>query len=242
MSIACPSLIGNHYPELCAAVDHYCERTSSAFDAEPINALTNAAFLIAAWSAWRLQFSYPLGNGRGLINGLIGTMALVGLGSFLFHTVATRWAEWGDVLPIMLFMLLYLWLVLTRFFGWPSGLKLAVLGAYFAVTLYAEAAVPATVLWGGALYVPTLLLMLVIGMALYRRRLRGAGAFLAATAVFLASFSARTLDARLCAAFPVGTHFIWHLLNATLLFILVRAAIVHSAPIADARRVHSPIR
>ena len=100
MSIACPSLIGNHYPELCAAVDHYCERTSSAFDAEPINALTNAAFLIAAWSAWRLQLSYPLGNGRGLINGLIGTMALVGLGSFLFHTVATRWAEWADVLPI----------------------------------------------------------------------------------------------------------------------------------------------
>jgi len=242
MSIACPSLIGNHYPELCAAVDHYCERTSSAFDAEPVNALTNAAFLIAAWSAWRLQLSYPLGNGRGLINGLIGTMALVGLGSFLFHTVATRWAEWADVLPIMLFMLLYLWLVLTRFFGWPPGLKLAVLGAYFAVTAYLEAAVSATVLWGGALYVPTLLLMLVIGMVLYRRRLRGAGAFLAAMAVFLASFSARTLDARLCSAFPVGTHFIWHLLNATLLFILVRAAIVHSAPIADARRVHSPIR
>ena len=169
-------------------------------------------------------------------------MALVGLGSFLFHTVATRWAEWADVLPIMLFMLLYLWLVLTRFFGWPPGLKLAVLGAYFAVTAYLEAAVSATVLWGGALYVPTLLLMLVIGMVLYRRRLRGAGAFLAAMAVFLASFSARTLDARLCSAFPVGTHFIWHLLNATLLFILVRAAIVHSAPIADARRVHSPIR
>src|SRR5438270_10070920 len=152
MSIACPSLIGNHYPELCAAVDHYCERTSSAFDAEPINALTNAAFLIAAWSAWRLQLSYPLRNGRGLINGLIATMALVGLGSFLFHTVATRWAEWGDVLPIMLFMLLYLWLVLTVFFGWPVWLKLAGLTVYFAVTFYAEAAIPGDVLWGGALY------------------------------------------------------------------------------------------
>src|SRR5437763_5621407 len=141
-------------------------------------------------------------------------MALVGLGSFLFHTVATRWAEWADVLPIMLFMLLYLWLVLTRFFGWSAGLKLGVLGAYFAVTIYAEAAVPATVLWGGALYVPTLLLMLVIGMALYRRRLRGAGAFLAATAVFLSSFSARTLDARFCSTVPVGSPSIWHVVHA----------------------------
>jgi hypothetical protein len=242
MSIACPSLIGNDFPELCAAVDHYCERTSSALDAEPINALTNAAFLIAAWGAWRLQFSYRIGHARGLVIALIGTVALVGVGSFLFHTVATRWAEWGDVLPIMLFMLLYLWLVLTRFFGSPLKLNLLILGAYFAATFYAEAAVPGTVLWGGALYVPTLLLMLVIGIALLWRRRPGAGAFLAATAVFLASFSARTLDARLCAAFPVGTHFIWHLLNATLLFILMRAAIVHSAPIASARRIQPPIR
>jgi hypothetical protein len=242
MSIACPSLIGNHYPELCAAVDHYCERTSSALNAEPVNALTNAAFLIAAWGAWRLQFRYRLGNSRGLIMVLIGSMALVGLGSFLFHTVATRWAEWGDVLPIMLFMLLYLWLVLTRFFGAPPGLTLVGLAAYFAATFYAEAAVPATVLWGGALYAPTLLLMLVISTALYWRRVPGAGAFLAATAVFLASFSARTLDAPLCSAFPIGTHFIWHLLNATLLFILVRAAIVHYEPIIGVTRIRSHFR
>jgi hypothetical protein len=28
---------------------------------------------------------------------------------------------------------------------------------------------------------------------------------------------------------PIGTHFLWHLLNAVLLYILVRTAIVHSA-------------
>jgi hypothetical protein len=44
------------------------------------------------------------------------------------------------------------------------------------------------------------------------------------------SFTARTLDAKLCTAFPIGTHFMWHLLNAVLLYILVRIAIAHSAP------------
>jgi hypothetical protein len=229
MPIACPSLIGGQYPELCAAVDHYCERTGSGFDAEPLNALTNAAFLVAAWGAWRFFSRHPSRSAHGLVVALIATMVLVGVGSFLFHTVATRWAEWGDVLPIMLFMLLYLWLVLTLFFGWPIWLKVAGLAVYFAATFYAEAAIPGDVLWGGALYLPTLCLMLVIGTVLYWRRARGAAAFLVAVVVFLLSFTARTLDAKVCTALPIGTHFLWHLLNAVLLYILVRTAIVHSA-------------
>jgi hypothetical protein len=242
MPIACPSLIGGSYPELCAAVDHYCERTSSALDSEPVNALTNAAFLIGACVAWCIRSSHPRGDQGKLVVALILTMALVGLGSFLFHTVATRWTEWADVLPIMLFMLLYLWIVLTRFFGWPTWLKSIALLAYFAMTFYAEASVPAGVLWGGALYVPTVLLILVIATSLYLRQTPGAGVFLIATAVFLVSFAARTLDASVCAAFPLGTHFVWHLLNATLLFILVRAAILYSAPAHAARRSSSPLR
>jgi hypothetical protein len=232
MPIACPSLIGGQYPELCAAVDHYCERTGSGFDAEPLNALTNAAFLVAAWGAWRFFSRHPSRSAHGLVVALIATMVLVGVGSFLFHTVATRWAEWGDVLPIMLFMLLYLWLVLTLFFGWPIWLKVAGLAVYFAATFYAEAAIPGDVLWGGALYLPTLFLMLVIGTVLYWRRSRGAAAFLVAVVVFLLSFTARTLDAKVCTALPIGTHFLWHLLNAVLLYILVRTAIVHSARLA----------
>jgi hypothetical protein len=161
---------------------------------------------------------------------------IVGLGSFLFHTVATRWAEWADVLPIMLFMLLYLWLVLTMFFGWSIWSKFIGLGVYFLVTFYLEAAVPGTLLWGGALYLPTLLLMIAIVIALYWYRSRAADAILAATIVFLLSFTVRTLDAEVCSVLPVGTHFLWHLLNAILLYILLRAAIMHAAPVAGKQR------
>ena len=236
MSISCPSLIGSHYPDLCVAVDHYCERVSSALNAEPLNALTNVAFLLAAWGAWRLCSKYPSAKTSGLIRALISIMMIIGLGSFLFHTVATRWAEWADVLPIMVFMLLYLWLVLTMFFGWSIWLKFIGLGVYFAVTFYLEAAVPGTFLWGGALYVPTLLLMIAIVIALYWYRSRAADAILAATIVFLLSFTVRTLDVEVCSVLSVGTHFLWHLLNAILLYILVRAAIVHAAPVTGEQR------
>jgi hypothetical protein len=55
MPIPCPPFIASLDPALCRAVDIYCERTSAALDSELINAFTNVAFLIAAWSAWRLR-------------------------------------------------------------------------------------------------------------------------------------------------------------------------------------------
>lgn len=227
MSIACPALIGRHAPQLCAAVDHYCERTSAALGAEPVNAATNAAFLIAAWAAWRLAAAHPGVGDRLLIRVLIVTIAVIGLGSFLFHTVATRWAEWGDVLPILLFMVLYLWLVMTVIFGWAIWLKIIGLAAYFAVTFSIEAVVPPLLLSGGALYVPTLVVMIAIATALHKRH-RGAGrAMLAATGLFLLSFAARTLDLAVCPALPLGTHFVWHLLNAVLLYLLIRIVVLY---------------
>jgi hypothetical protein len=230
MSLTCPSIIANHYPDLCRGVDNYCERSSSALDAEPINALTNAAFLIAAWGVWRLHSDRPNPRVKRLVQALIVIMVFVGLGSFLFHTVATRWAEWGDVIPILVFMLLYLWLVLTCFFAWSFPHKLIGLAFFFAVTFYLEAAVPSAILWGGALYLPTLLVLVAISGVLHWRQPAAGKAMFAATGVFLLSFTARTLDARTCAVFPFGTHFLWHVLNATLLYLLVRAAILYAPP------------
>ena len=36
-------------------IDLYCERTAPGLWEEPINALTNLSFFVAAWFAWRLD-------------------------------------------------------------------------------------------------------------------------------------------------------------------------------------------
>jgi hypothetical protein len=226
MSLSCPDMFYAISPELCRSVDNYCERTDSTLWAEPINAFTNAAFLLAAWYAWRSSARHPDHPQRRLIQILIIVTGIVGPGSFLFHTVATRWAEWGDVIPILAFMLLFLWLLFTCFFHWSGWLKLAALAVFFAVTFYLELAVPGTVLWGGALYAPTILVLIASAAALYRVEPTAAPAMVGATFVFLPSFTARTFDAQICPLFPLGTHFLWHLLNALLLFLLVRLIIL----------------
>ena len=226
MSLQCPSLFADRYPDLCQAIDHYCERTAPDLDAELVNALTNAAFLVGATLAWRLLARQPEANAGALIRALIAAMAAVGLGSFLFHTLGTRWAEWGDVIPILIFMLLYLWFALTCLFAWPAMWKIPALALFCLATFLLEARVPGDVLWGGTLYIPTILTFIVIGTVLKLRQHPAANAMIGAILVFFAAFAARSSDMPACETFPLGTHFLWHLLNATLLYLLVRLAIL----------------
>jgi len=228
MSLVCPSIIASLNTSLCAPVDIYCERTSAALDAEPVNAFSNIALLFAAWLAWREQSKRPVATSDGLVRVLIVMVAIVGFGSFLFHTVATRWAEWGDVIPIFIFIVLYLWLVLTRFFGWSAWHTLLGLSVFLASSFLLEALVPAGILSGGAMYLPTVIAVLATSIALHRSHSAAAGPMTAAAGIFFCALVARTLDMQVCGALPLGTHFLWHLLMALFLYLLMKLAIRYS--------------
>src|SRR5262245_19694172 len=113
-------------------VDLYCERGPPSFWAEPLNALSNIAFLVAAYVAydlWRQD-----GKGDPAILALIVVVVAVGLGSFAFHTLATQGAMLLDVTPIGFFIYGYFLLALRRFLvlSWPLALTL--LGSFIVVS------------------------------------------------------------------------------------------------------------
>jgi hypothetical protein len=201
-------------------VAFYCERTSAAFWAEPVNALTNAAFLLAAIAAlvlWRRA------GGRDLPGlALIVVMALIGFGSFAFHTLATRDAVLLDVIPIAIFIYGYLALALRRFLGLGCLLTLAVVVAYIALSRGLSLIAPPGTLNGSIDYLPALAAMLIM-LGFVPAQVRPAIAL--AAGVFCVSLVFRTIDRAICGAFPLGTHFIWHVLNAVVLFVLLRTAI-----------------
>ena len=61
-------------------IDLYCERFGPGIWAEPINALTNLAFLVAAFAAWRLADQYrSLSVTTELLIGLLVYLAFRGL-------------------------------------------------------------------------------------------------------------------------------------------------------------------
>ncbi len=201
-------------------VDLYCERTDPSFWAEPANAVTNAAFLIAAVAAF---WSWRRGGGRdGPALALIGVVVAVGLGSFTFHTVATRGAALADVIPIAVFIYGYLLLALRRFLKLPLGISAAILIGFAASAQALSRLAPPGALNGSIDYIPALVALIVVAGAAQGPARRGLGI---AVMLFAASLALRSIDLAICDAFPLGTHFAWHMLNAAVLYVLLRTAI-----------------
>ena len=206
----------------------YCERRGHGFWSEPVNALTNIAFLLAAAAAFALWRRRRETDNPALA--LIVVTALVGSGSFIFHTVATRGAMLFDVIPIALFIYGYFLLALRRFFGLGALASTAITLLFAAGSYLVENSFHG--LHGSVGYLPALGAMICFAALLWprtRRRQTAAGLALAAL-VFAASLTFRTMDGDVCAGFPLGTHFLWHILNACVLWLLLRTAMLHAEP------------
>jgi hypothetical protein len=215
----------------------YCERLDGSFWSEPVNAVTNAAFLAAALPAfwrWRRQAGREFAT---LV--LIGLVLAIGIGSFLFHTVPNRWTLLADVVPIQLFAFGYFAFALRRFFGLAGWVTAAGTLAFFGLALGLTAAGRAwlpPVLAGSAGYVAFLLGLAGVTLAMSgdpassRQRRLVALAGLA----FAVSLTMRSIDIALCGSVPLGTHWLWHLLNAMVLYLLLRAAAIGEQPAVTA--------
>src|SRR5215212_2608106 len=99
-------------------MDAYCERTGPGLLAEPLNAITNSSFLIAAWFAWFL--GHRTGRLSPGVLTLIWLSVSVGIGSGLWHTYATAGTLILDVIPILLFLAWFFWLYLRGVAGVPA--------------------------------------------------------------------------------------------------------------------------
>lgn len=231
----------------------YCERGQDpSFWAEPLNAVSNAAFIIAALAAAIHYARVPEDQRTPAALALIALTFVIGIGSFLFHTYATRWASLADQIPIAVFMLAYFGFLLRRFLGLNWFVALAGVAAFYAVLRYAGSIdcryselLPITAATGarcfngslgytpaGVLLAGSSALLLIAGHPAWR-------ALALAALAFAASLSLRTLDIEICEATRIagrawGSHFLWHILNALTLYLLLRAAVLYGA--ADPRQ------
>lgn len=210
--------------EYFTAIDNYCERLDPSLWAEPLNALTNASFFIAAWFVFKAGNSFH----ARLLAGLI---ALVGLGSTLFHTFANRLTMLGDVIPIAIFTFVYLWLAMRHLAAFNRiqsvlGLVLFILAAVVA------GAVPDPYRLNGSIaYIPCLLAMLSLAALMHKTNRPAARMLFLTALLFSGSLFFRSVDMAWCDALPLGTHIMWHLLNGLVLYRLSKTLLLfHCKP------------
>ena len=193
-------------------IDGYCERLGPDYWAEPVNALTNLAFVIAAAIMW------PRVRGLPLAQALCVVLAVIGVGSWLFHTHATAWAALADVLPILIYILVYIYAANRAYWGLrplPALGLTALFLPYAAATAPLFGMIPG--LGSSAGYAPVPLLIAIYALLLRHRLPQVARGLAIGAGLLIASLIFRTIDEPLCGVVPFGTHFMWHILNATML-------------------------
>lgn len=196
-------------------IDAYCERLAPGFWDEPFNAITNLAFIIAAIMAWR-----GLGNDRMPIARVLCVLLFgIGAGSFLFHTFATRWAAFFDVLFIALFVFTYIHAANRHYLAMPMVPALLMLVPLFAFIPVATWVIAryVSVVGGSSAYVAIALLIVIYGAVLWNRNRPVSRGLITGAGILAVSITFRMLDEPLCYHVPMGTHFMWHLLNAVML-------------------------
>lgn len=206
-------------------VNNYCERIDASYWSEPLNAISNASFLIAALICWRL-IGAQRDAGARLLTVLL---AIIGVGSWLFHTHAQVWAALADVIPIQLFILTYIYFATVRFFALPvwAGALAVVLFLPCAAALARGIEAVAGPMNGSVGYAPVPILIAVYAAALRVRAPRTARGLAIGAGILVTSLVFRTIDEAVCPALPIGTHFLWHILNGIMLGWMILVLLRH---------------
>jgi len=202
----------------------YCERAGDGLWAEPFNALSSLAFMAAGLATVHYYRARIVGGVRchwDLVL-LIALVFTTGIGGLVAHVLNTPWTEWADGMPMSIFLDISVVVFLYRVVG------LRTLGVVGGLILFQWSMVAAGNLFplgslnGSLLYLPSLIaLSLMSGYGAIRFGARAwpfaLGAGLLAVAMFL-----RSVDLEWCPHYPIGTHFLWHLVASVVAYLVLR--------------------
>jgi hypothetical protein len=203
-----------------AYLDSYCERLAPGLWGEPLNTISNLAFLVAAVATWRLARS---SNRARTVRTLAVLLGLIFVASTAFHALATRWAGAADTGFILVFVLFYVACFPHTFLGTAWRRSWFAAPAFLAFTVVVVAAF-GWANFSGLSYLPPLIGLFGFAGLLAARRHPQWSRFAVAGGLFGVSLSLRTADHAVCGSFPPGTHFLWHLLNACVLYLVAHTA------------------
>lgn len=200
-------------------IDNYCERIDFSFWSEPVNAVTNVAFLIAAVMAWRVVRDRDDWGVRALI--VILATSASGRSCFIplppagpvwrmyFRSRRLYWSTSG-------------W----RRFGCCARLSgaafwpLRCFFPFYAVVTFIVVTLTDG-LNGSEGYVPSVLIMAGYGLWLKPDKPEAGRGLLIASGLLAVSLVARMADQAVCSAVPIGSHWVWHIMNAIVMYWLI---------------------
>ena len=195
-----------------APIDMYCERTHHGIISEPMNLATNMGFLIAAVVMWYRAKTIKACRILSIM------LASIGIASALHHSFAQTWAALIDVISITVFVFTYLFLANRDYLGLSVNYSILVMILFLPITLILNNYLLNFVFLGDSVgYMPILLLIGAYGLILRNKLPKVSNGLLIGFYALAISLAFRTIDQTFCSQWPVGTHFMWHIVNAIML-------------------------
>lgn len=220
-------------------IDLYCERTAFGLWNEPLNTLSNLSFPLAALVAAVMISRRGRTDLPEVV--VVALAALIGIGSALFHMFANHATELMDVIPIWSFVTCYSVLAVYRQTGQDMRrtLRIAVIGLAIGAGVFWTTSGDATTgatnevgaFNGSVQYAPALAALVIFAALSIAKGFAGWRWIALAAATFALSLVFRSIDLQVCAALPIGTHYLWHLLNGAMVGFLLIALVRHKPPL-----------
>lgn len=212
-----------HWYGVCERATALDPKVPMTMLAEPLNVLSSFAFMAVAISIYKQYHKHEDLAGKWMwdVHALTFITFIIGFNSVVFHAYPTPITEMADTLTIVLFIMLYFVSVLFRIGRATPFQAIIATTAFVGFSHILVAQFPHT-LNDSIGYLSSMLALIMIAVHLHLKARPSSQHFMLAAIVGVVSLFCRAIDREVCSMFPYGTHFLWHSLNATLLYILLK--------------------
>lgn len=186
------------------AISTHCEKPLG-FISEPVNTVSNVAFFISAY------FIYKLSRPK-----LFWLVTLIGLGSTAYHGFNNPYTLILDVLPVYAFILYSLYILTSQ---WLIPLSLVLIQIFVLRNL------PVFILDIPTVHITNLLFIWLLMIWFYKRLGKMALKLVPVVLVYGLAIAVRGFDIPICPINKFGTHFLWHILTATAVYLTTKSLV-----------------
>ncbi len=203
-----------------------CERHALGWMAEPLNVISSFAFMAVAISIYRYYKREEDLQRKWIwdVHALTFITFIIGFNSVLFHAFPNPTTELLDTLAIVFFIIIYFWSVLFRI-GRCNLFQASICFIAFVGFSHILVHQFPNALNDSIGYLSSMIALIMIAVHLHLKARPSSQHFMLAAIIGVCSLFCRAIDKEVCSMLPVGTHFLWHTLNATLLYILLKQLI-----------------
>jgi hypothetical protein len=215
-----------------------CERSGMGIWDEPLNVISSVAFMLVAVSIYRHYHRHEDLQEKWIwdVHALTFLTFMIGVNSIIFHMIPNPTTELLDTVTIVLFIMLYFWSVLFRI-GRTSFFSALICFVAFVGFSHILVHQFPRAMNDSIGYLSSMIALIMIAVHLHLRARPSSSHFMLAALIGVISLFCRVIDREICDEISIGSHFMWHILNAMLLYILLKQLVRNVNRVARLKRL-----